>query len=103
MNQFNQFNIKLPQKGFEGSKIKISRILNREIIIHDFKIEDSKIEAFRSRGSDKCLCIQISMDGEKHIVFTSSACLIEMISQVPRDRMPFIAKIINDNERYLFI
>lgn len=38
MNSFSQFNIKAPEKGFEGDKIKMSKVLNREIVIHDFKI-----------------------------------------------------------------
>lgn len=43
MNQFSQFNIKTPERGFEGDKIKISKVLNREIIVHRFRLEDSKI------------------------------------------------------------
>jgi hypothetical protein len=70
MNRFSQFNIKAPAKGFEGSKIKISKILNKEIVVHDFKIEEYKVPAFREKGSGKCLHLQISFDNEMHVVFT---------------------------------
>jgi hypothetical protein len=53
MNRFSQFNIKEPARGFEGGKIKMSRILNKEIVVHDFKIEESKVAAFREKGSGK--------------------------------------------------
>jgi hypothetical protein len=102
MNRFSQFNIKAPSKGFEGGKIKISRILNKEIVVHDFKIEESKVAAFREKGSGRCLHLQISIDNEMHVVFTSGTGLIETIMQVPRDQFPFTTSIIEENDRYKF-
>lgn len=100
MNNFSQFNIKTSVKGFEGDKVKISKILNREIIVHHFKLDDSKV--FKDRGSGKCLQMQISINNEKHVLFTGSSCLIEMIQQIPDNGMPFITTIIEENDRYLF-
>lgn len=100
MNNFSQFNIKLSNKGFEGEKIKMSKILNREIVVHDFKIEDSKV--FKDRGSGKCLHLQISFNNQKHIVFTSSSGLIDVIQQIPQTGFPFTTVIVQDNERFLF-
>jgi hypothetical protein len=100
MNNFNQFNIEYVSKGFEGEKIRIAKILNREIVVHDFKIEDSKV--FTDRGSCKCLHLQISVDNEKRLVFTSSTGLIEVIQQIPRDGFPFRTTIIQENERFKF-
>jgi hypothetical protein len=100
MNSFSQFNIKITSKGFEGDKIKISKILNREVVIHHFKIEDSKI--FRDKGTCKCLHLQISFNNEKHIVFTSSSGLIETILQVPNDGFPFTTTIVEENDRFIF-
>lgn len=102
MNRFSQFNIKAPAKGFEGGKIKMSRILNREIVVHDFKIEESKVPAFREKGSGKCLHLQISFDNEMHVVFTSSGGLIETIQQVPGNQFPFTTTIIEENDRFKF-
>lgn len=100
MNKFNELNIQAPSKGFEGDKIKISKILNREIEVHDYKIEASK--CFSHKGSGKCLTIQIKIGEAKHIVFTSSICLIETIQQVPKEAFPFVTTIIEENDRYLF-
>jgi hypothetical protein len=100
MNSFNQFDIKTNTKGFEGEKIKMSKILNRKIVVHDFKIEDSKV--FKEKGSGKCLHLQISYENKKHIIFTGSNCLIEQIKQVPEIGFPFTTIIIEDNERYKF-
>lgn len=100
MHSFSQFNIKPVTKSFEGDKIKMSKILNREIIVHDFKLEDSK--CFKDRGMGKCLYLQISINNEKHIVFTSSCGLIEVIQQVPEEGFPFLTTIIQDGERFLF-
>jgi len=100
MNRFDQFNIKQNTKGFDGDKIKMSKILNREIVVHDFKLEDSKV--FKEKGTCKCLHLQISINDVKHVVFTSASNLIDAIQQVPEDGFPFETKIVEDNERFKF-
>jgi hypothetical protein len=100
MKAFSQFNIQAPSKGFEGDKIKMSRILNREIVVHDYKIEDSKV--FKEKGSGKCLQMQISFNNNKHVIFTSASGLIEVIQQVPDNGFPFTTTIIPENDRYIF-
>ena len=100
MKNFSQFNIQAPTKGFEGDKIKMSRILNREIVVHAFKIEDSKV--FKEKGSGKCLQLQISFNNEKHIIFTSASGLIEVIKQIPDSGFPFSTTIIQENDRFIF-
>ena len=100
MKNFSQFNIQQTTKGFEGDKIKMSKILNREIVVHHFKIEDSKV--FKEKGSGKCLHLQISFNNEKHIIFTSSSGLIEVIQKIPENGFPFTTTIIEENDRFLF-
>ena len=100
MKNFSQFNIQQTAKGFEGDKIKMSKILNREIVVHHFKIEDSKV--FKEKGSGKCLHLQISFNNEKHIIFTSSSGLIEVIQKIPENGFPFTTTIIEENDRFLF-
>jgi hypothetical protein len=100
MNSFKQFNVKAPSKGFEGDKIKMSKILNREIVVHDFKLEPSKV--FGDRGSGKCLHLQISFNNEMHIIFTGAGGLIDMIEQVPKSGFPFSTTIVQEGDRFLF-
>jgi hypothetical protein len=102
MNTFSQFNIKVESQSFEGDKIKMSRILNREIVVHHFKLEDSKVKSFQEKGTGKCLHLQISFDNRKHVVFTSATGLIEVIQKIPEKGFPFRTTIIEENDRYLF-
>jgi hypothetical protein len=102
MNSFKQFGIKVKSKSFVGDKVKMSKILNKEIIVHDYKIEDSKIPSYHDRGAGKCLCLQIENRGEKCIVFTSSSGLLEAIQQVPDTDFPFSTTIIQENDRFKF-
>lgn len=99
MKDFKQLNINPVGKNFSGTKIKMSKVLNREIIIHDFKIEDSKI--FKDNNS-KCLHLQIELNEVKYIIFTSSNGLIDSIKQTVPGDFPFTTTIIEENDRYLF-
>lgn len=100
MNSFSQFNIKTPERGFEGEKIKISKVLNREIVVHRFRLEDSKV--FKKSGAEKCLHLEIAIEGKKHVLFTGAIGLIETIKQVPESGFPFTTTIIEENDRYMF-
>jgi len=98
MKQFKDFGIKPLTKGLTGDKIKIERILNREITIHDYRVVDSKFE----KGCKKCLHLQIEIGDTKHVVFTGSSILMETIQQISKDQMPFRTTIIRENERFEF-
>jgi hypothetical protein len=94
MKQFKEFGIKPKQQGFTGDKIKMSKVLNREIVVLDYKIEDSKY----GNGAGKCLYLQIEINDTKHVMFTGSKSLIDMIDQVPKSNFPFRTTIIKENE-----
>jgi hypothetical protein len=102
MNRFSQFDIKISSKSFQGDKVRIAKILNKEIVVHDFKLEDSKVQAFKEKGSGKCLQLQISFNNEMHVLFTGSYGLIEAIQQIPQNQFPFTTTIIEENDRYKF-
>lgn len=95
MKKFNQFGIKPTEKGFTGDKIKMNRILNRPIIVKDFKIEPSNFSGNR-------LCLHIEVSGTEHIIFTGSNVLMETIALIPRNEFPFETTIINNNDRFEF-
>lgn len=98
MNNFSSFNIKPLIRSFEGDKIKVDKILNRSVIVHDFKIEASKYE----KGNGKCLYIQIEVDSTKRLLMSGSSTLMDMIQQVPKDKFPFSTIIVKENERLQF-
>jgi ribosomal protein L31 len=97
MKEFKEFNIKTSLQNFVGEKIYIHRIINREVIVHDFKVEKSKFDT----GDGKCLYIQIEVDSRKHILFTGSKALRSMIEQVPREDFPFKTVIIEEADKSL--
>lgn len=99
MKTFKDFGIKTDLQSFTGEKIKISKILNKDIVVLDYKIEDSKY----GNGNNKCLFMQIEVDGIKRVLFTGSTVLIDTIQKVPKgDGFPFKTTIVQENERYEF-
>lgn len=94
---FSDFNIKPAVKIMSGDKIKIKKILNKEIIVHDYKVAPSK----HVPGTD-CLHLGIELDKVRHVVFTSGTILIQQLEQVPKSNFPFKTTIINENEYYEF-
>ena len=98
MKQFKDFGIKPAIQSLTGDKIKIERIINREIKVYDYRIEDSKYGG----GGKKCLYLQIEIGETKHVVFIGSKSLIDLIQQVPKIDFPFITTIVKENERLEF-
>lgn len=92
--RFSDFAIAV--KRFEGNKIKINDLINKEIIINDFKIESSK----QNLECDY-LTLQIEMDGETYICFTGSKILMEQI-EVYKSEIPFITTILKIHRYYTF-
>lgn len=91
MKSFSDLGIKPTAQGFTGDKIKIDRLLNREIIILDFKISPST-----QKAGTECLTLQIEINEQKHVVFTGAKGLMETIKQVPREEFPFKTTIIKE-------
>jgi hypothetical protein len=81
-----------------GEKIKVFRVLDKEITIHEYRIEPStKIVG------DLCLWMQITFNDEKRVIFTSSKGLRNMISQTEKADFPMEATIIEVNKEYQFL
>lgn len=76
-----------------GDKIKIGKIVGKEVEVVDYKVSDSKFEG------KKLLTLQIKLDGESRIVFTSSSILIDQ-SQKYEEEMPFLTTIEKINDRF---
>jgi hypothetical protein len=88
-----------PSSAMVGEKIKISKVLNREITVHAFSTKPSK---FMDKGSGTCLNLQIAVDGDKRVIFTSSTVLLDQVKRVPEDKFPFKTKIVQKDEAYEF-
>ena len=97
MNNFKDFGISPEIKNFVGDKISTNKILDKEITVIDYKIVDSKFEGKGSR-----LDLQIKYKDELRVIFTSAKYLIQMISKIPKDKLPFLTKIIEIDEHLEF-
>ena len=98
MNKFSDFNVSVDLP-MSGEKIKISKILNRKIIVNDYRLNDSK---YSKNKSGQCLTLQIVFEGVKRVVFTGSDVLIRQITQVNRDCLPFECEIMQEGDHYEF-
>lgn len=97
MNRFSQLNIQPATKLFKGEKIKIKKVLDKEIVVTAYKIEPSKFE-----GKDDRLVLAIEFESEPRIIFTGSKYLKEAIVQVDKDSFPFTTVIKEENECFQF-
>lgn len=93
--KFSDLGIKPNISHFTGDKIKISKVLNREITILDFSIKPSNYKG-------DFLQLQIELEGVKYVIFTGSTVLIDLISKVPKSSFPLDTTIIEENEHYEF-
>lgn len=82
MRKFSDFKIKPKSNRFVGDKIRMWDVLNRPIIVHEFKIDESK---FKDSNSRQCLSLQIELNGQKRLLFTGSKVLTSMIEEVPKE------------------
>ena len=97
MTAFKDLGIKPELSSFIGDKISIDRIVNTEIQVLFYKIDDSK-----KKPGTKFLTLQIEKTGTKNIVFTGSTILMNMIDKVPKDKFPFTTTIIKESQYYEF-
>ena len=92
MNKFSDLGIKAAEsKKLVGDKIKIDKILNKEIIVLGYRIDASKYEG-------KCLCLQISLSDTKRVVFTGSKKLLELVQQTHAESFPFTTAIVKEDD-----
>jgi len=77
-----------------GDKIKIAKILNREITIHSYKIVDSI-----KKDNTKCLQMQIAVGNTLHVVFTGSKYLIATIQRISDHHFPIVTTITEENDK----
>ena len=100
MKKFSEFGIETASKSFIGTKTEMDNILNNKIMVHAFRIVESKYAKDKSNG--KCLHLQIMIGAAYHVVFTGSGALMDQIQQVPENGFPFESKIIKENKRLIF-
>jgi hypothetical protein len=81
---------------FDGQKIDLNSILDKEILIIGYKVRPSK------HSDENYLTLQFEMDGQRFVVFTGSTVLTDQIGRYA-DKIPFYAKITRLGKYYSFI
>lgn len=98
MKKFSDLNITPEPNAFLGDKIKVSKVLNQEITVLDYRIRDSKYE----NGNGKCLQLALMFKKEQYVLFSGSATLMKMLDKINKEDMPFTTSIVKDNDRLIF-
>lgn len=83
-------------KPFDGDKKKIDEVLNKKMLVLDFKIKDSK-----HHKNSQYITIQFKIDNVVHILFSGSSVLIEQLGKY-KDQLPFHAVIKKIDKYYTF-
>lgn len=99
VKSFKDFKIELTRTALTGDKIEMSDLLNREIIITAYSIDDSK---FKDKGNGKRLTLQFIIDDRERVVFTGSIQLQDLIKKVDKTNYPFSTTIIKQNKGFKF-
>ena len=83
-------------KAFDGDKKKIDEILNKEILVIDFKLKESK-----HHRDSQYLTLQFKIDEATFILFNGSRVLADQLEKY-KDNLPFYAVIKKIDKYYTF-
>ena len=83
-------------KIFDGNKKKIEEILNREILVLDFKLKESK-----HHRDTQYVTIQFKIDNMIYILFNGSRVLAAQLEKY-KDNLPFYTVIRKIDKYYTF-
>jgi len=77
-----------------GDKVKIDSVLNHEILITGYRVNESKFK----NNSPRYLTVQFMKDDSQHVIFTGSTVLINQLEKYGKG-IPFLATV-RKIERY---
>ena len=81
------------ERPLDGDKIGINDVVNKEITVLAFTVNDSKFE------SEKYLKLQFELEGKRRIIFTGSTVLAKQLQKYESE-LPFIATIRKINKYF---
>ena len=99
VQSFSSLNIKIGEENevFVGKKKDMEDVIDQPIVILDYKVKPS----IYADKYDRCLHLQIEMDGKKCVVFSGSKYLIMQIEQVAKEQLPLSTVIKKQQNRSL--
>lgn len=96
MKKFGSLEIEPPKKMFNGDKISIYDVLNKEVIVHRFRIGPSK---YQDKGNGIRMDLQLEIDNVERLLMTGSNIMMEQIKLVQDEDFPFTTTIIKLNPK----
>lgn len=81
MHKFSDF--AKEERAFDGDKIPITEVLNKEIVVTAYKLSPSK----KKEGTNY-VTLQIEYEGKRRVIFTGSSVLADQISKMVRINLP---------------
>ena len=90
-----------PDGSLDGSKVKLDEVLNREIVVLDFRVSPSK---YQKNNAADCLTLQFEFTenpGQRHVLFTGSQVLTRDLQKY-KEHLPFITIIRKVDRFYKF-
>lgn len=81
---------------FDGEKLRLDEILNKEILVTGFRIKES-----HQKKGTQYLTIHLEINGVQHITFTGSVVLMDQLKKY-ESHLPFLAIIKKINRHYTF-
>ena len=82
------------EESFEGEKLRLDEVLNKEILVTGYKIKDS-----HQKKGKQYLTIHFELDGKQHITFTGSIVLMNQLKKY-ESHLPFLATIKKISQYY---
>jgi len=92
MKRFSDF---ADNRQLEGDKISIDKVLNKEVIVKNYNIKESKYNI----GDKFYMTLQIEIEEVNYVIFTSSVVLRNQMERYSKE-LPFVAKLIKINNYY---
>ena len=99
MDDFKDLGVKPEMPCYNGKKIEIDDVLNKQIVVCAYTITDSK---YPKKPGDKCLYLEIKIDNEERLIFTSATMLMATLKLIDEKRFPFKTTIVKRNKRFEF-
>jgi len=84
------------EEAFDGDKLKLDDILNKEILVLGFRIKDS-----HQKKGTQYLILHFGLDDRQYVTFTGSTVLMDQLKKY-ESHIPFYAIIKKINRHYTF-
>lgn len=84
------------ERPFEGDKIKIDQVVDREIEILNYDVRESK-----QKPGTKCVVMQIRFEGKKRVIMGGYQFLCQVLELIDKSQLP-LQTIIRNKRGYIF-